>query len=353
MPHDSMAATYSHSHNNFDLLRLSAAWMVLLGHSFVLYDQSPDPLVAQLGYDALPALAVSIFFIISGYLVTASWLKRCSLRQYAASRFLRIIPALAVVTALTVFVLGPVATVLDLKTYFLSGDSWHYLKNVLIFPLSYTLPGVFEHLPYASAVNGSLWSLKIELRCYIALAIFGMAKLVRPRPMLSVALVCIVAYALLARMADNHPKNIAGIKYTQLLADMHWGFLFAAGAVFYLYREKIRFTRPLFAVAVAADLIGWHLLPHGDIIHLLCLPYIVLYLALGLPPVGRIMRGNDLSYGVYLYAFPLQQLYMQEVGKSLGFTAFVVIATGMVLGAAYLSWRFVESPCLRLKRSTI
>src|ERR1700744_1565293 len=97
-------ASLSTHKNNFDILRLIAAWAVLFGHSFTLYgSHTIDPLVSALGYDASAALALSIFFIISGYLVTASWLKCKNPCSYFLHRLGRIIPALVVVIILTVF----------------------------------------------------------------------------------------------------------------------------------------------------------------------------------------------------------------------------------------------------------
>ena len=148
--------------NNFDLLRFVAATLVLIDHSFVLTGRHglPGPFV----YETLGGFAVAVFFIISGFLVAGSWQRTPDLGTYAAKRALRIVPAYAAVIALCALVLGPLVTELSLGRYFGHPQTWSYFWNLTFFRLHYSLPGVFSGNPFPHAVNGSIWTLPIEIK---------------------------------------------------------------------------------------------------------------------------------------------------------------------------------------------
>ncbi len=154
--------------NNFDLIRLSAAVLVLFSHSYPLSARTTEPLQSFTGYDTFGTLAVEVFFLISGLLITKSWMDTPHAGDFIRKRFLRIFPAFAAVTLLSVFALGPVFTQIPLKEYFSSRLTWSYLGNPFMLPTRYSLPGVFESNPYPAAVNGSIWSLPLEILMYVA-----------------------------------------------------------------------------------------------------------------------------------------------------------------------------------------
>lgn len=336
--------------NNFTPIRLIAAWLILFGHSFDL-TRNPEPLVHLLHYNSATFIALSAFFIISGHLVTASWLNRKSTKHYAANRFLRIFPAFAVMVLLCTFVLGPLCTTLTSSEYFAHSDTWKYLRTLSIFTLRYNLPGVFETLPYPDVVNGSLWSLKLEVKFYIALAIIGIIGLLKPRLMIVLALGSLAFNAYLNTQFPEPPKYLYGIKFTDLHHYSLWGFFFWAGGCATLYSERLRFTRKLLGAAAALGLIFFSLKPYGVYLHHICWVYVILYLAYGLKPLTGWLQRNDLSYGVYLYSFPVQQATLLLMGNAWGISGFILIATLATLLMAYLSWRLIEAPCLRLKKS--
>jgi len=158
--------------NNLDAVRLAAAWLVLYGHAFIFLGL-PEPLF--LSWLPLGPLGVLIFFTISGYLVSQSWARDPSLPRFLARRALRIFPALAVCTLLSVLVLGPLLTTLPLADYFASPHTVGYLRNIALY-IGYYLPGVFEHNRVANAVNGSLWSLPVEFAMYLVIAAVGVLR---------------------------------------------------------------------------------------------------------------------------------------------------------------------------------
>src|SRR6478736_9794871 len=161
--------------NNFDVLRLLAAWAVLVSHSFALVGEA-EPLHqfnASLGN-----VGVLVFFAVSGLLIRRSWEYDPSPRDFWAKRALRLLPALATVGVLTAFVLGPLVTAASLTTYFTSWETWVYpFRVAFLLPFGATLPGVFDDNVYAGAVNGPLWSLPVEVFAYFGLFVLGVAGL--------------------------------------------------------------------------------------------------------------------------------------------------------------------------------
>lgn len=134
-------------HNNFDFIRFVAASFVLISHSYPLLGRSDEPFKAFVGYETGGEIAVAIFFVISGYLVTGSFLRSRSIGDYIRKRSLRLLPALFIVVVLSAFVLGPILSTLSLRDYVLHPQTWYYLRNCVLYT-GYHLPGVFAENPY-------------------------------------------------------------------------------------------------------------------------------------------------------------------------------------------------------------
>lgn len=296
---------------NFDLMRLLAALLVVVSHTFPLSGQPPLRIV---GVEDLGALGVSIFFVISGYLVTGSYER--DPRSYLIKRLLRIEPGLIASLIVTVVLLGFVTTAT-------AGEYWpkaalYVLRNALLYPATYELPGVFQDVPVPNVVNGVLWTLRLEFTFYLVLM------LIRARLALVAALGAGCAVVWLY-MTFAHPdwaqEQITRIAYL----GARNGLLFFAGAALFLSRWKT----PLWlgAVSVAAfPLVGPLALPTA---------------VLGLVRPGKL--SFDLSYGIYIYAFPVQQV-LAAWGR-----LDVATAVLAVLPFAALSWFLVERPAMRLK----
>lgn len=330
--------------NNFNLLRMLAALAVLLSHSYplALGPKAVEPFQATLGM-TLGTLAVGIFFTISGYLVTASLVSRPSLTDFALARARRIYPGLWVAIALTVVVLGAAVTTLGLMEYLSHPRTWFYvLKNgTLLFGFVDRLPGVFAELPYPGVVNGSLWTLPIEVRLYVALMALQAALLWWRRRwagaplgpvLLAVAAACVAAVAWQGAAASS---------------ALRFSAMFFIGAALQLYRQKVRFGYPgllaapllLAACSVDAGLFAPAFVGAGA--------YLVLCVA-HLPGewLRRYNRLGDYSYGLYIYAFPVQQLVV-SASPGIGVAALFAASAAGTLVLAVLSWHLVESPVLR------
>ena len=333
--------------NNFHLVRLLAASAVLLSHSFPLSTGRLDsePLRALLGCTP-GSIAVDLFFAISGLLVTMSLVRRNSVGDFLRARFFRIWPALTVAIVLAVAVIGPLFTSLALPAYFASHDTWRYLgKNLLLLHgIDYTLPGVFDANPMPHAVNGSLWTLPSEVRCYLWL----LAGWIAVRKMTSERVFKIFVTALWAVLFCWHCWSMTHSTLEQSTPRLN--LMFASGVAIYLHRETLVLsTRWLAAAAVALAVSAISQKTFG-VVYVLVVPYAMLcasYL-----PRGRILRFNrlgDYSYGVYVYAYPTQQTLMCLV-PTLGVGALFAASMSVTLALAVLSWHFIEKPALRLAR---
>jgi len=336
--------TSSARDNNFNLMRMLAALAVLLSHSFplALGPRAVEPFQASLGM-TLGTLAVGIFFTISGYLVTASLVSRPSLADFALARARRIYPGLWVAIALTVFVLGAGFTTLDLDDYLSHPRTWFYvLKNgTLLFGFVDRLPGVFADLPYPGVVNGSLWTLPIEVRLYVALAAVQAALLWwrrrRPGAPIGPVLVALAASCVVT-VAWQCAESSSALRFSAM---------FFVGAVLQLYRHRIPFSVPGLAAGVALLAVGSIDTGLFALAFVSAGAYVVLCLAY--LPGGWLRRYNrlgDYSYGLYIYAFPVQQLVVLAM-PGIGVAALFAASAAGTLVLAVLSWHLVESPVLR------
>jgi len=308
--------------NGFDHLRLLAAALVVAHHARVLNGAAPW----MIGWGPDPgALGVGIFFIISGYLVTASLRRTPGVGAFLAKRVLRIAPGLLVALALTALLLGPLVSDLPLSTYFGGGAPLLYiLKNLSLYAVTYDLPGVFAHAPYPQVVNGSLWSLRLEFTAYLGLAALGALRQVRAPVLAGLAL--LAAGAFLAVHLSGVDARNAPARLVALAALNGW--LFLCGATL----EAAKVKPPAWS-AIA----GLALLPT---------PAWFLGLPLAVLGLGRLVAPRlpaDLSYGLYIYSFPLQQA-LAEHGR---LTLLTSLALALPFAAA--SWFLVEKPALRLK----
>ena len=324
--------------NNFDLLRLLAAWAVLVSHSFALVGE-PEPL-HQLNA-SLGSVGVLVFFGVSGLLIRRSWEYDPSPRDFWTKRALRLLPALATVAVVTAFVLGPAVTSQPLGRYFSDPLTWLYpVRVTLLFPFGAQLPGVFDGGYYPGAVNGPLWSLPLEVLAYFMLFLLGVSGLLARR-----AVVTAVAVAGLAWAAVWVPLTSDAVGAGYVIAA------FALGAAAYSWRDRIVLAWPVaLALLVVCVLAGLGPTPLRVVVWTGASVYLCYWFAYALPPLGRsLTRFGDASYGVYIWAFPIQQAIVQVLGTDTSPWTVIVVATPVVWLLAIASWRLVERPALRHK----
>lgn len=331
--------------NNLNLIRMLAAWGVLVSHAYPLTQgpEAVEPLRNILGM-TLGSTSVLIFFTISGFLITQSFDRSSSTYRWMAARALRILPGLAIVILLTVFVLGPVVTKISLAQYFSDPATYNYIwRNLTLLKLQYELPGVFLQNPFGPAINGSLWTLVHEVACYFGVLLAGLLGLISSR--IRLTLVLIVYFCALIGIAET---EISSTLPDKLNAFLELSFPFAIGVGFYAWREKIRLN---WATAVMLTMITT-LMANTDMFKLGVIVTLCYWVfLLGYVPKGVLLKYNhlgDFSYGTYIYAFPVQQLLMHVNGE-MSVMSNIVLSTLITIGLAILSWRYVEEPALRLK----
>lgn len=332
--------------NLFDLLRFIAATMVIFSHSFALLGLAKDPLAAAGGMP-MGTLGVSLFFALSGFLVSRSWLLNPSTSVFIASRFLRIFPGLLFSTLVTVFAIGPLVTTEPLNKYFASAQTIDYLNNAILFPIRYNLPGVFATNPLSGAVNGSLWSLPVEVLMYATVMILGLTRILKARYLL---LIFTIACAALEVFVFSKPQWAGKVELTVLVGpSVKMAMFFLCGACFYSFRGSI--PRDWRIACVAA--LTWYLSfnnPFLTSVDYLTLPYVFFFVAsLPLSGLRSFARPGDFSYGLYLFAFPVQQTLVYFWRPHLSVATLFSCAFVVTLLLSVISWHLVESPSLRLK----
>lgn len=330
--------------NNFDALRLAAAFAVIVSHSFEIVGGAPEsePLrVLTAGDSSLGRVAVMTFFVLSGFLLTRSYLSEPKLGAFARKRALRIAPALVAVVAVSLFLIGPVATTLAPAAYFSSGETWRYLANLFFYTGFDELPGVFSGAPIAGVVNGPLWTLKIEVLCYLTLAAVGAFRLLTP---FAVAALVVAFYV--GGAAIGGGSHDGALYYLDQYTDLARSFF--AGAFLALVAARVALTGKAALLSVAGLVVAAPLGMVGDVFPLFG-GYLVLWLGFAdLGPVRRAGRLGDFSYGLYLWGWPAQQIVQTTLEPS-HWAANVAVAAPLAFLAAIVSWTLVEKPALAIK----
>ncbi|MGO4704277.1 acyltransferase family protein [Microvirga sp. 2MCAF38] len=327
--------------NNFTVIRLLLALAVVVSHAVSVTTGSvaDEPLAASTGF-TMGEHAVNGFFAISGFLVTMSFDRR-GWRDYVIARTLRIAPGLIVAALAVGLLLGAAMTSLPLGQYYSSADLWRFVTATLTsFKSNIALPGVFNDNPLQFPM-GTVWTLKYEVLCYAGVFVLGLVGLLRWR--LASAILVIGLFAALVALDQLHPDAPKGIETALRLP-----LLFAIGGALYVWRDTLRLCWPLvFALAV----ITWS--AHGTALYKALLftssAYGILWLAMA-PETQRFAYEPkaDLSYGTYLYGWPIQQA-LHALFPTVA--AIVLLGPSLVitLAVAALSWFRVEKPALGLK----
>jgi peptidoglycan/LPS O-acetylase OafA/YrhL len=335
--------------NNFNLIRILAAFTVLLSHSFILStgNGETEPVQNTIGM-TLGAISVDIFFVASGFLVTASLLNKQCLIDFIWARVLRIFPALIIMVFITVFGLGIFFTSFPLNSYLTDSKTYTYLLKCssIIKGVVYELPGVFGSNPYKLAVNGSLWTMPYEIKMYEILAASWALLYFTKNHRIK-----LFKFAILAGTAVS--CFLVFYRHFYLLNESQSDklfFMFFSGASFYILKEHIRLSSKVFLFfltsLIASAFFDIHLFFS---IYELTLAYLLFYLAY--VPSGVIRSYNqvgDYSYGFYIYAFPVQQSIAALVPNLTVYTM-IIVSTLVTLCLASISWHIVEKHALKLR----
>lgn len=328
--------------NNYQLLRVLAALLIALYHSFYMV---LGPLMSEEAYPGLyltSQIVLNFFFVTSGFLIAQSFERRQDLISYGLARCLRLLPGLFVLSVLVCFVLGPLVTDRALSAYFGAPVTWLYVPFTTFFHPDLVLPGVFSSNPNKDEIVTAIWTLRYEVVCYVVLAFVGVLIGLRKSSLFTLMVAAVlVGYGVITYLSPL--RDIAFVNHL-----MHFGLSFFIGMVCFVYRSDIVLHWGIGIGALLLAIIG-HVSfgKFAEPLVIAAMAYIVLWLAY--VPTGLIRRYNkvgDYSYGVYIYHYPVQQSLMFWIG---GFSPIGLFMASMplVFGLAILSWVFIERPALQ------
>jgi peptidoglycan/LPS O-acetylase OafA/YrhL len=351
----SLGEEFDPRNNALNAWRLTLATGVILWHSFTLTGRevSLAP-VHQLLRDGW----VDGFFAISGFLITWSWFRHPNVRKYFVARGLRILPGLWVCLIITAFVIAPIAVGIQggsVGKLLLSRAPFEYvLENSAVLLVKQDIGGTPSGIPAPGVWDGSLWTLVWEALCYIAIAVFGVLGLLRRRWFIPTALVLALIWSALRPWgvvadlveARQHIDPATAAFLVQAIAA-RFAVMFLAGAFLYQIRNVIPARWSMVALC-SVIVLASSLLPNYRLLAAIPLAY-ALIVSGALIHHQRLRLRTDLSYGVYIYAWPIQQLLVICGLAVLNPVVFAVIATIVTVPLAAFSWFLVEKPAIGLR----
>jgi peptidoglycan/LPS O-acetylase OafA/YrhL len=337
-----LRGTFDPRRNSFDLLRLLFAALVAIAHGIAIHTGWQP----RWGLSTLGDFGLDGFFILSGFLVTRSFLNLASFPRYTWHRFLRIMPGFWVCLLVVALVGAPVAALLQgmpLSAPF-TGDpsAIRYLYgNAALLITQYDIAGILAGTPNGPSFNGALWTLFFEAFCYLVVAVLGVLTVLRSRPW--------IVLAITAGLAVLTVLQEAGLPVFVNDRVLRLVFVFLLGSVAYLYAHRIPINAWLAAAAMGVFLVSVALFDDYRVLGAAPLAYAFFWFGTRFPRPWS-MRA-DLSYGVYIYHWPLFQL-LGLTGLAAAPTALFVPA-GLVLVTlpAAASWYLIEKPALARKHS--
>lgn len=335
--------------NSYGVVRLAAAIAVIVTHAFGVVGgwEAAEPLAASTGW-SLAAHAVHVFFVLSGFMVAASWERSKGWIDFVLARMLRIFPAMIVVNIAIVLIGGLWLTTAAPGAYWtVQNIGTFFVKATLLFSVGVSLDGVFTGNPMGASANIPIWTIRFEVICYASLLAFmsvlailrlrGLARLAAVAPLLTISAVA------LSQSGDPERFTFVG----QLA---RFAFAFYLGVACWIARAFIPMRRD-FALACAVVVLAVLPIDHPVRYPVMIAATAYWSLWLGTYPMGRLQRWSartDLSYGAYITGFFIQQwLVFAMPGMSVWQNA--MLATVLALATAWVSWSFVEKPALRFR----
>lgn len=331
----------SNRDNNFNFLRLVLALLVILSHSPQLIDGNAnrEPLTKLVGFTSLGKLAVECFFLLSGYLIVQSWAQSPQMWSFLKKRILRIYPGFIFASLFCAFVVGPLGA--QPQKYFEAFWYGGFVKSLFFLQIP-EVPDVFQGQPYPS-INGSMWSVSLEFICYIFVLVAGSLGIIRRKVVwlfIAIALYAVVLY------------QTFGFSLPYVLLDnplLRLATFFLIGGCFYLYRNFISYKSlpaVIFALVISFCIFRFKI---HYMFFAVAGAYLLFYLAFTrINFLKKFESLPDVSYGVYLYGWPIQKLTLWYFPATTPTVLFVVSAVvSLLLGA--VSWYVVEKPFMRFK----
>jgi peptidoglycan/LPS O-acetylase OafA/YrhL len=339
-----LAESMSAKENHLNLIRAVAAVAVLISHAWpiTLGMGSVEPVERIIGY-TLGQLAVLIFFAISGFLITASYDRSRSNKKYIVARTARLIPGLFISVTAVALIMGPLVSNLPPSFYFSDIGTYKFiLKNTTLISPQYRLPGVFQDNPMQD-VEGSIWTLAYEVMCYGVIFMMGILGAFKNVRILQVITAVIIVLLMTLNMLDYSISPRIDI-------FVEFALPFSFGMAFYIWRNKINISvfLTILILAIAFASMGTKAYP---VLIALALSYATIVLAyMPNPWFLTYNRFGDYSYGIYIYAFPVQGLMVHLSKGEMSPAENIAAALPATVLLAVLSWHLVEKPALQIAK---
>lgn len=344
MTYKSFEDSYNSKENAIGFIRLALAIFVIIQHSYALLGHA-DPL-SNIGLISFGALGVNGFFILSGFLITSSWLNSKSLINYIWRRVLRIFPALWICLLFTALIVAPLIIILkgqNLNLRILNETIGYIFKNSLLIINQSDIGNLTQNLAEKS-LNGSLWTLSWEFLFYILLAIGGIFGALSNRKWL---LVTITIIYIACYWIDACKCTIFLRFYTNTGVAI-LPYYFAVGSIGFLFKKYIPDSKMVFAICIFFWIVDLRYNPVYPL-HPFFLLYILLWLTTHFP-IKSIEKCGDFSYGLYIYHFVVIQTILILYKNLLQSLTLLLITSPIAFSLAYLSWNLIEKRCIKFKR---
>lgn len=337
--------------NNYNIIRFIAALMVIYGHMYVLLGmQAP-----RLFCNEINAIGFKILMIMSGYMITKSYLSDSSLINYMIKRCFRIFPALIFYTVIMTLIIGPFFTTYGVKDYYANSITWAYLKNIFLQP-TYMLTGLFENNIYPYAVNGSLWALPVEFSLYIVTCVVLRLFSKEKNQKIIWIVMAIVVILLQIVHLEFYPSKYFVLFGTDWVSALNIYPYFLIGGFFSVVNLKKYCNLQLASLMLLVGVsLSFNKMWIMEFLLMLVMPYFIISLGEAVNPIfSKCFRNIDLSYGMFLWGFPVQQalIYIIYVKNNIVLSAnkYFVLSTVVTLLFAVVTWYCVEKPISKVMK---
>lgn len=332
--------------NTFTAMRIAFAVLILYGHAIMIPLGKPFTGAWPIFIDETVQYALDGFFILSGYMITASLLNRSDMTAFTLSRVLRIFPGLIAVVLLLWLVVGPLFTNLPMADYWSDPQTLAFPALILsqAKPLA-GLPGVFTTSPVGHSMDGVLWTIRYELLAYLGVGLLAAVGLYQRR-----SLVLLWAAIAVAGSVAYQMFGYTGLGDQTVGAMARFGPAFMIGAGFYACRDGIPLSPGYVGLALLAAFASQGM-AHGPVMTQIALAWLFLWVGfLDIPGrIGTAIREvEDVSYGVYILHWPLGMVFFALI-PGIGYNALFALMLPSAILAGWMLRVLVEKPALAMK----
>ena len=336
--------------NAFDLLRLILALFVLISHSYLITGIGKEPLsIFSKGQINFGEIGVMGFFSLSGYLITASFDRSSNILRYLRNRILRIFPGYWICLIITAFVIAPAIFYINNKTlsgfnFWGSDSSLSFVyRNSLLNIQQWSIGNVLQSSVYKESINGSLWSLFPEMLCYLLTLILGLFGLLNKNKHVFLLL---FIFVFIVYVTNLYTTNLFGPTFLILSNARKLYTCYLCGMCLYIFKDQIYIDVKgllfIFLTSIAFIKFGGFLIVAPIAIAILCIRGFSTF---------QISLKYDISYGLYIYAFPIEQLLATALKQSFSIFFYLIMCVMLTILLAFLSFVLIERPFLKFKKA--